>query len=142
MSLSSLFAKHHIETFIAAIYIISAYGSSIAIIYAYNASNTSGHTKKVTVNAMTLAAFCIGNIIGSETFLPKDAPDYKPGKTAILILLCIAFFVCFVIRFVNLGLNVEKRKGILQLKERHTWSDEDVERERQRHAFLDMTDKQ
>ncbi|KAI5114806.1 hypothetical protein M0805_009447, partial [Coniferiporia weirii] len=38
-------------------WIISFYGCSLALIYAYNASNTSGHTKKITVNAMTLTAF-------------------------------------------------------------------------------------
>jgi len=27
-------------------------------------------------------------------------------------------------------------------KARHGWTDEDVERERQKHAFLDLTDKQ
>lgn len=123
-------------------YIVTFFGSSLAIVYAYNASNTSGHTKKVTVNAMTLAAFCLGNIIGSETFLPKDAPNYIPGKTAILILLCVSFVLCFVIRFINIRLNAKKRKFIQEMKERNGWTDEDIERERQRHAFLDMTDQQ
>ena len=91
---------------------------------------------------MTLAAFCVGNIVGAETFLPKDAPNYIPGKTAILILLCISSFLCFLIRWVNMRLNIRKRKFIRELKERNSWSDEDVEKERQRHAFLDMTDKE
>lgn len=56
-------------------WIISFYGCSLALLYAYNASNTSGHTKKVTINAMTLASFGLGNIVGTETFLPKDAPS-------------------------------------------------------------------
>lgn len=94
------------------------------------------------MNAMTLAAFCIGNIIGSETFLPKDAPNYIPGKTAILILLCVSFVLCFVIRWVNRRLNVKKRKCIEQMKESNGWSDEDIKREKQRHAFLDLTDKE
>ncbi|GJE84700.1 MFS general substrate transporter [Phanerochaete sordida] len=121
-------------------YIVTFFGSSLAIVYAYNASNTSGHTKKVTVNAMTLAAFCVGNIIGSETFLPKDAPNYIPGKVAILILLVLSLLLCLVIRWVNRRLNVKKQKYIQELKERNNWTDADVEKERQRHAFLDMTD--
>ena len=91
---------------------------------------------------MTLAAFCIGNIVGSETFLPKDAPNYIPGKTAILILLCISFVLCFIIRWVNIRLNARKRRFIQAIKERNRWGDEDVEREKQRHAFLDLTDKE
>jgi MFS transporter, ACS family, allantoate permease len=57
-----------------AYWIIGFYGCSLSLLYAYNASNTAGHTKKVTINAMTLASFGLGNIIGTETFLPKDAP--------------------------------------------------------------------
>ncbi|KAH9951750.1 MFS general substrate transporter [Amylocystis lapponica] len=125
-----------------AIYIIGAYGSSLAILYAYNASNTSGHTKKVTVNAMTLAAFCVANIVGTETFLPKDAPQYIQGKISILVLLSSQFFLCFILRWINLRLNRKKQKFIAELKAANGWTDADVERERQRHAFLDMTDHQ
>ena len=94
------------------------------------------------MNAMTLAAFCIGNIVGAETFLPKDAPNYIPGKTAILILLCVSLFLCFGIRWANIRLNKKKRELIRQMKERNHWTDEDIEKERQHHAFLDMTDKE
>ena len=108
----------------------------------YNASNTSGHTKKVTVNAMTLAAFCVANIVGTETFLPKDAPGYLPGKISILVLLTSQLALCFVIRWVNLWMNRKKRWALEELKRRNNWSEEDVKRERERAAFVDMTDKQ
>lgn len=91
---------------------------------------------------MTLAAFCAGNIIGSETFLPKDAPNYIPGKVGILVLLCVQIFICFLLRWINLRLNKKKRRAIEDMKARNNWTDQDVERERQRHAFLDMTDHQ
>lgn len=126
----------------AATWIIGFYGSSLAIVYAYNASNTSGHTKKVTVNAMTLATFGLGNIIGTEIFQPKDAPDYLPGKISILVLLTTQLFVCLLLRWINLHLNKKKRAVVARLKERNGWSDEDVQREREKHAFLDLTDKQ
>ena len=103
-----------------ATWIVGTYGSSLAIIYAYNASNTSGHTKKVTVNAMTLAAFAVANIVGTETFLPKDAPRYLPGKLSILILLTAQLGLCFVIRWVNtdistspIGHNPEPQRSIV-----------------------------
>ncbi|OBZ71804.1 Allantoate permease [Grifola frondosa] len=125
-----------------ATYIVNTYGSYLAIIYAYNASNTSGHTKKVTVNAITLAAFCVGNIVGTETFLPKDSPGYLPGKISILVLLSVQFFLCFMIRWTNLYLNRKKQKIIAELRQINGWSDADIARERERHAFVDMTDKQ
>lgn len=66
-----------------AVYLIGTFGSALSIIYAWNASNTSGHTKKgvhlsiklpaysmnfpVTINAMTLVAFALGNIVGESS---------------------------------------------------------------------------
>ncbi|KAJ2985139.1 hypothetical protein NUW54_g10250 [Trametes sanguinea] len=125
-----------------ATWIVGTYGSSLAIIYAYNASNTSGHTKKVTVNALTLAAFCVANIVGTETFLPKDAPGYLPGKISILVLLSAQVLLCFLIRWVNGWMNRNKRRHVEELKRVNGWTDDDVRRERERAAFADLTDKQ
>ena len=68
--------------------------------------------------------------------------DYLPGKISILALLASQFFFSFVIRWINMRLNAKKRAYIEELKERNGWTDEDVEREREKHAFLDMTDMQ
>ncbi|CCM01709.1 uncharacterized protein FIBRA_03774 [Fibroporia radiculosa] len=125
-----------------ATYIIGTYGSSLSQIYAYNASNTSGHTKKVTINAITLATFCVANIVGTETFLPQDAPNYIQGKISILVLLSAECFLCLFMRWYNLHLNKGKRQAIAQLKRDNGWTDADIAKERERHAFLDMTDKQ
>jgi len=125
-----------------AVYLVGTFGSALSIIYAWNASNTSGHTKKVTINAMTLVAFALGNIVGTEIFLPQDAPGYVPGKIAILVVITAQIFVCFLLRWVNLRLNRKKREVLEAAKARHGWTDEDVERERQKHAFLDLTDRQ
>ncbi len=110
------------------------------MVYAYNASNTSGHTKKATVNAMTFVAFCVGNVIGSEIFLPQEAPDYIPGKTLIMVLVTVQIFICFLIRWINLRLNKKKQAQIAELKARRGWTDADVQKERDRHAFADLTD--
>ncbi|KAJ8590318.1 MFS general substrate transporter [Rhizopogon salebrosus TDB-379] len=125
-----------------ATYIIGTFGSALSTIYAYNASNTSGHTKKVTINAMTMATFSIGNIIGTEIFQPKDAPAYIPGKTAIMILLIVQLFVSFLLRYINVRLNKERKAKLAEETARRGWTEEDVQRERERHAFADLTDKQ
>lgn len=127
---------------LSATYIIGFYGSSLAIVYAYNASNTAGHTKKATINAITLATFAAGNIVGTEIFQPKDAPSYIPGKIAIMVLLSTQLVVCFVLRAINLHLNKKKREALRVMIEQKRWSEEDIQRERERHAFLDLTDKQ
>jgi len=91
---------------------------------------------------MTLATFSLGNIIGTEIFLPKDAPGYIPGKIAIMILLTVQLGICLLLRWVNLRLNAQKRRLIEKTKAERGWTDADVQREREKHAFLDMTDKQ
>ncbi|KAJ8502441.1 hypothetical protein ONZ45_g11757 [Pleurotus djamor] len=124
------------------IYIATTFGSALSTIYAYNASNTSGHTKKSTINALTMITFALGNVIGAEIFPPQDAPDYIPGKIAIMVLIVVQLGLTFLIRWVNLHLNQKKLMKIEDLKELHGWTDADVEKERQRHAFMDLTDKQ
>ncbi|KAF9075920.1 MFS general substrate transporter [Rhodocollybia butyracea] len=109
---------------------------------AYNASNTAGHTKKSTVNSMTLVTFGVGNIIGNEIFLPQDAPDYIPGKIAIMVLLTAQLFVSFLLRWINLRLNKKKAAQVEELKRSKGWSDADVQKEREKHAFMDLTDKE
>ncbi|KAH7887815.1 MFS general substrate transporter [Phlebopus sp. FC_14] len=132
----------HKGALLFASYIIGTFGSALSTIYAYNASNTSGHTKKLTINAMTMATFSIGNIIGTEIFQPKDAPAYIPGKIAIMVLLTVQLLVSFLLRWINLRLNKKKKARLAEEKARRGWTDEDVQRERERHAFADLTDKQ
>lgn len=91
---------------------------------------------------MTLFAFSIGNVVGTEIFQPKDAPAYIPGKVAIMILLTVQLFICFLLRLINLRLNKKKRVALEAEKARNGWTDADVQKERERHAFLDLTDGQ
>ncbi|TFK73157.1 MFS general substrate transporter [Pluteus cervinus] len=132
----------HKGALLFAIYIVGTFGSALSLIYAYNASNTSGHTKKSTVNAMTLVAFSVGNMIGTEIFQPKNAPAYIPGKVTIMVVIIVQLFLSFVLRWVNLRLNKRKQEQIAELMSRKGWSEADVQRERDRHAFADLTDKE
>jgi ACS family allantoate permease-like MFS transporter len=91
---------------------------------------------------MTMATFSIGNIIGTEIFQPKDAPAYIPGKTAIIVALTVQLLVSFLIRHINVRLNKERKAKLAEETARRGWTEEDVQRERERHAFADLTDKQ
>ena len=80
---------------------------------------THGHTQN-TINAITLVTFSIGNIIGTEIFQPKDAPAYIPGKIAIMVLLTVQLFVSFLLRWINLRLNVKKRERLFWRGNEHS----------------------
>lgn len=47
-------------------------------------TNVAGWTKKTTVAAFYLIGYCAGNIIGPQTFRPKDAPRYVPAEIVIV----------------------------------------------------------
>lgn len=55
-------------------------------------SNVAGYTKKTTVAAFYLIGYCTGNIIGPQTFVPKDAPRFVPAEITIVVCwgLCVA----------------------------------------------------
>ena len=95
-----------------------------------------------TINSMTMVSFGVGNIIGTEIFQPKDAPAYIPGKIAILVLLTAQIFVCYLLRWINIRMNKNKQAALEEMKSRNGWTEEDVRRERERHAFMDLTDRQ
>ncbi|TFK48495.1 MFS general substrate transporter [Heliocybe sulcata] len=125
-----------------ATYLMGTIGPSLSLIYTYNASNTSGHTKKSTINALTLFTFSLGNVIGTEIMQTKDAPQYIPGKIAVMVMYAVGFFLPFLLRWMNVRLNKQKQAKLQEMKVQNGWTDADLQRERERHAFMDLTDKQ
>lgn len=47
-------------------------------------SNVVGHTKKITMNTAFLIGFCVGNLIGPQTFLESEAPVYFTAARAMV----------------------------------------------------------
>lgn len=56
-------------------------------------SNVAGYTKKTTTAAMYLIAYCVGNIIGPQTFRPSDAPRYVSAEVTILVCYCACLLI-------------------------------------------------
>ncbi|KAF2662582.1 MFS general substrate transporter [Lophiostoma macrostomum CBS 122681] len=59
-------------------------GAFLPLSYSFAACNFAGHTKKVTINAILLMSFCLGNILGPLTFRNQDKPEYIPAKITIV----------------------------------------------------------
>ncbi|KAJ3459798.1 hypothetical protein MRS44_015871 [Fusarium solani] len=53
-------------------------------------ANTSGHTKKVTMNALWFIAYSLGNILGPQAFTSRDAPAYTGGFIGLLVSIGVA----------------------------------------------------
>ncbi|KAG0675624.1 hypothetical protein C6P40_001527 [Pichia californica] len=115
------------------VYLLDFNGAFIASVYAWNAANTSGYTKKNARNAMTLIAFCIGNLIGPQIFQSKDAPDYIPAKIILVVFLACSFVGSILLRFVVIREN--KRRDVLTADYTEEEKNKDV-------LMLDLTDRE
>ena len=74
---------------LAGYYLTGASAAPFVALLSLVATNVAGYTKKTTVAAIYLMGYCIGNIIGPQTFQAKDAPDYTPAKVTILVCWCL-----------------------------------------------------
>ncbi|MCJ1331874.1 hypothetical protein MMC10_008566 [Thelotrema lepadinum] len=95
-------------------------------------SNVAGYTKKTTTAALYLIGYCVGNIIGPQTFRPQDAPNYRPAEITIIVcwVLCI-FDLVFIWLYYN---RQNKKKEAVQAQPSY------VKAENQ--EWLDLTDKE
>ncbi len=75
------------------------------------ASNTAGHTKKITTNSLYLIAYCVGNLVGPQTFISSQAPDYSGGKISIVVCLCAALLLTIGIYFIYWNRNRQRDAG-------------------------------
>ncbi|KAI0156679.1 allantoate permease [Hypoxylon sp. FL1284] len=111
-------------------YLTNVIGASLPILYSYSAANYAGHTKKVTMNAVVLISFCLGNIIGPLTFRQEDKPDYLPAKAVIVGSSGLAVLATCILMTYYIWEN--KRRDRLHSGEGHKENSE----------FFDLTDRE
>ena len=120
---------------LAASFLTGTFGAAFMLLLAWNASNIAGHSKKVTANALTMISFCVGNILGTQTFQNKEAPGYISGKISIIATLSALCLVIVGLRLYNDYLNKKNRRALAEMSE--------VEQAelREKMAFADQTDR-
>ena len=94
-------------------------------------SNVAGHTKKVTTNAMFLIAYCVGNLIGPQTFISTQAPGYTGAKVAIVVCGFVSLFTLIAI-YVSYYIENKKRNSRPPVDMSHI----------ENYEFADLTDKE
>ncbi|KAL4875350.1 putative MFS allantoate transporter [Aspergillus karnatakaensis] len=72
-------------------------------------SNTAGHTKKTTVNAIALIGYCVGFLIGPQTY--RAAPAYWDAKWTVVGTWSVALGACLALYEVNRREN-QRREGL------------------------------
>jgi len=121
---------------LAASFLTGTFGAAFMLLLAWNASNIAGHSKKVTANAMVLVSFCVGNILGTQTFQNKEAPGYISGKISIVATLSALCFVVVLMRFLNDRLNKKNEKVLAAM------SESERNELKEKMSFADQTDRQ
>ncbi|EXJ56793.1 hypothetical protein A1O7_07137 [Cladophialophora yegresii CBS 114405] len=70
---------------LAGYYLTQASPTPFVALLSLIATNVAGYTKKTTVAACYLIGYCVGNIIGPQTFRPEDAPQYRSAEITIIV---------------------------------------------------------
>lgn len=86
-------------------YLTQACPAGFVAILGLISSNIAGYTKKTTVAALYLVAYCIGNIIGPQTF---DTTDYVPAEITIVVCWGTCLFILAFIYWYCRRQNVQK----------------------------------
>lgn len=125
---------HNKPALLAASFLTGTFGAAFMLLLAWNTSNLGGHSKKVTANALTLVAFAVGNILGTQTFQATQAPGYIGGKIAIVVTLGLLCGVVLGLRVLNGRLNRRNEETLAGMGE------EEKDELREKMAFGDCSD--
>ncbi|KAH8884898.1 MFS transporter [Thozetella sp. PMI_491] len=70
---------------LVAIWLCSLQSVGFSLSLTMVSSNVAGYTKKTVTGAFLFVGYCVGNIIGPQTFISTEAPSYPSAYIAILI---------------------------------------------------------
>ncbi|CDR46304.1 CYFA0S22e02366g1_1 [Cyberlindnera fabianii] len=95
-------------------------------------SNIAGSSKKNIANVMFFIGYCVGNIVGPQTFKGSEAPAYVSAKIAMLVSFCAGFIILLLLMFIYIRRNNIRDKRQKELGEKYVVP-ENIE-------FADLTD--
>lgn len=115
-------------------YIVLSFWAAQTLSMSLLARNVAGQTKKATTVAMNFVAWCVGNSIGPQVFLTRDAPRYFIAFSVHMGCYVLLVIVIIFLRFYFMVQNGNKDKLAEQVAE--------VRDENLVHAFDDLTDRE
>ncbi|KAF2098472.1 MFS general substrate transporter [Rhizodiscina lignyota] len=77
-------------------------------------SNIGGYTKKQLTGAALFVAYCVGNIIGPQTFRANEAPGYHSAYVAMLIGYCIKLLMMVCLYVYMWRVNKSRDRDVLE----------------------------
>jgi MFS family permease len=122
---------YHAATPVAGFSIIGTFGAVVSQTIVIGMSNVAGATKKSAMAAAIFVAYCVGNIVGPQLIKSQTKPQHYPELWMGLIICYCITIVAAVALYVVLRRENKKREGVAVNEE-----------ERDRLAFMDLTDKE
>ncbi|WOO77448.1 putative transporter [Vanrija pseudolonga] len=110
---------------LASLYLVYFYWGPYIVMMGSVYANTGGFTKKMIVYAIAYMGYCVGNIVGPQTFQAKQAPKYTAGVVAMLTCYGCALLLISVYRVYLVYLNSQKAKQ-LEAHERENGTEVDL----------------
>ncbi|KAL5340939.1 major facilitator superfamily domain-containing protein [Aspergillus crustosus] len=74
-------------------YLVSCLAGITPLVYAWEAQNTAGDTKRKCTSAVVLIGMCTGNIIGPQLYDLEQAPEYRPGLISNLVMFVLVAII-------------------------------------------------
>ncbi|OTB16637.1 hypothetical protein K445DRAFT_316915 [Daldinia sp. EC12] len=117
---------------LAGYYLYQSSSTGFVALLGLISTNVAGWTKKTTVAAMYLTAYCVGNIIGPQVFQTYDAPQYRNANITILVCMFVSFAILI---FINIWC---RRQNEIKAAVRASPGYSKVDGQ----EFLDLTDRE
>lgn len=111
------------------LYLLYSGSCVITNIYIWNSCNTSGHTKRMVRNGLTMIIYNISCIVAPQMFREYSYPRYIPAKIALLVTQCVCVPLQLYIGYLCLK---ENKKRDLEQLQSNTQPD--------KYQFSDQTD--
>ncbi|KAJ6024376.1 Major facilitator superfamily domain general substrate transporter [Penicillium herquei] len=96
-------------------YLVSSLAGITPMLYAWQAQNTAGDTKKKCTSGIVFVGMCTGNVVGPLLYSTDEAPLYRTGLIADLAMFVTVGVICALTPFYLAYLNKKHEKRRLEL---------------------------
>ncbi|WRT65967.1 uncharacterized protein IL334_002918 [Kwoniella shivajii] len=117
---------------------MSIYSAATFMSWSMLPSNIGGRTKKSVASTVSFVGYCAGNIVGSQLYLAKDAPLYRPGLIASAVCFGLTFVVIVMLRLYYVWVNAKRDREARE----SGLAEEEMERLGKINGENDLTDIQ
>ncbi|KAK2762577.1 hypothetical protein FQN54_000750 [Arachnomyces sp. PD_36] len=96
-------------------YLVSCLATITPLIYAWEAQNTAGDTKRKCTSAIVFIGMCTGNVIGPQLYSQEQEPLYREGLISSLIMFILVIVFALSTNLYLIFLNKKQAKKREQL---------------------------